>query len=192
MIDSILQFVAAELNLFFKFKYQLTENIVELSELTTPEGTPVVGQGNRVVITLLNTEEERVKGTVGNVASGNGKSSIVFPPVYLNLYIIISAYCPGKNYPESLKFLSGVIAFFQSNPVMHRSDYPTMPADSDKVIFEMLRLNYQDMSYIWGMLGAKHLPSVGYKLRLLIVNESQIREQRPNTAAVVPETGFAS
>ena len=183
----MLQFVTLELNRFFRVKFQLNENIVELSELTQPDGTPVVGQGNRVVITLLNIEEERVRSSMQNYASGSGNSSLVFPPVYLNLYLIICAYCPGKNYAESLKFIAGVLAFFQANPVMHRTEFPDMPADSEKVIFEMLKLNYQDMSYIWGMLGAKHLPSVGYKMRMLAVDEKQIREQRPDVSGVAPD-----
>jgi hypothetical protein len=179
MIDETLQFIVAELNRFFKLRYGLNENMVVLSGLVNMDGTPALQQDNRIVLTMINVEEERITAAAPGYASGNGQTSQQYAPVSIYLHLLFAGYFPGGNYTEALKFISGVLAFFQSKHIFLRSGYPAMPEYVDKLVFDLLKFTYQDLSHLWGMLGSKHMPSVGYRMRMLIIDENKLREQRP-------------
>lgn len=187
MIDEALQYLVAEINQNFRSRFGLNENVVVLSGLVNIDGTPALQQDNKVVLTLLNVEQEKVIGTQGNYLGAGDKTSKTSPSVYVNLYLLFSGYFPGGNYAEALKFISGVIAFFQSRNAFSRADSSGMPDGIEKLILELQKFSYQDLSHIWGMLGSKHMPSVGYKLRMLTINEQLVREQRPVAREIAPE-----
>lgn len=187
MIDETLQFVVAELNRFFKLRFGLNENMVVLSGLVNMDGTPALQQDNRIVLTMINVEEERIAASVPGYINGNGQTSSKYAPVSVYLHLLFAGYFPGGNYTEALKFISGVLAFFQSKHTFTRADYPALPESVDKLVFDLLKFTYQDLSHLWGMLGSKHMPSVGYRLRMLLIDESSIREQRPAISQPGPD-----
>jgi hypothetical protein len=106
------------------------------------------------------------------------------PPVCINLYILFSAYFSGNNYPEALRFISFIIAYFQSGRVLTPANTPSMDARLEKLTFEMESIGTEKMNNIWATLGAKYMPSVVYKMRMLTFDESIIREYRPLTKGV--------
>ncbi|MDQ3112378.1 MAG: DUF4255 domain-containing protein [Bacteroidota bacterium] len=187
MIDQVLQYIVAELNRYFRVRFGLNENIVVLSGLVNMDGTPALQQDNKIVLTMLNVEQEKVVATNGNYQSSGDRTSKVNPPVFINLYLLFSGYFPGSNYAEALKFISGVITFFQSNISFAREDASGLPDGVDKIVFDLQKFTYQDLSHIWGMLGSKHMPSVGYKLRMLMINDNQLREQLPIIREATPK-----
>jgi hypothetical protein len=187
MIDEVLQYIVVEINQYFRVKFGLNENVVVLSGLVNIDGTPALQQDNKVVLTMLNVEQEKVIATQGNYQSVGDRTSKVNPPVFINLSLLFSGYFPGSNYAEALRFISGIISFFQSNSSFSREDASGLPDGVDKLVFDLQKFTYQDLSHIWGMLGSKHMPSVGYKLRLLMIDSKQVREQRPIVREVIPE-----
>ena len=42
----------------------------------------------------------------------------------------------------------------------------------EKLIVEMISLTFEQQNHMWGTLGAKYLPSVLYKVRMLVVQRS--------------------
>lgn len=187
MIDETLQFIVGELNRFLKTRFGLNENMVVLSGIVNIDGTPALQQDNRIVLTMINVEEERVAASAPGYASSGGSSSQLYPPVSINLHLLFAGYFPGSNYAEALKFISAVLAFFQSRHTFVRQQYPALPENVDKLVFDLLKFTYQDLSHLWGMLGSKHMPSVGYRMRMLMIDESRIREQRPVVSGPAPE-----
>jgi hypothetical protein len=187
MIDQVLQYIVVEINQYFRIKFGLNENIVVLSGIVNIDGTPALQQDNKIVLTLLNIEQEKIVASHGNYQSVGDKTSKTNPPVFINLSLLFSGYFPGSNYAEALKFVSAVITFFQSNHSLSREDANSLPAGVDKLVFDLQKFSYQDLSHIWGMLGSKHMPSVGYKLRMLMIDNKQLREQRPVISEVKPE-----
>jgi Pvc16 N-terminal domain len=186
MIDEVLRQVVGSMNQFFRSRYGLNEDAVVLSGLVNADGTPALLQDNKVVVTLLNIEPEKVTSLMGNQFTGSGRTSGVNPPVYINLHVLFSGYFPGSNYAEALRFIAGVIAFFQANVSMQRTDSGAQPPEMDKLVFEMQKFSYLELNQVWGMLGAKHMPSVCYRIRLLSVDEKQLKEQRPSVSEVPP------
>jgi hypothetical protein len=187
MIDQVLQYIVVELNRYFKVRFGLNENIVVLSGLVNMDGTPALQQDNKVVLTMLNVEQEKVIATNGNYKTVGDTTSKVSPPVFVNIYILFSGYFPGSNYAEALKFISGIITFFQANVSLARESGSALPDGIDKLVFDLQKFSYQDLSHIWGMLGSKHMPSVGYKLRMLMINDNQLREQLPIVQETTPK-----
>jgi hypothetical protein len=56
---------------------------------------------------------------------------------------------------------------------------PRLDPEIDKLIFEMASISPEQLNNVWGCLGAKYMPSVIYKIRMLTYNNNIIREIRP-------------
>jgi len=113
-----------------------------------------------------------VRATQSNTAkytqSARGTFSKVMPPVNVNVTILFSAYFTSENYLEGLKFISSTIAFFQSRSgLFNPQNTPALAGVISGLNAELISLDYRDASNLWGLLGAKYLPSVLYKVKTL-------------------------
>jgi len=129
-------------------------------------------------MSLVNIEEDRVyKVNDTRIYSNNPvKPAYQKPPVYLNLYVLFasnfSSANSGDNYLDGLNLISFVIQFFQHQNVFTPENSPAMAdAGIEELIFDLRTLSFQDLNNLWGVLGAKYLPSVLYKVRLLTITE---------------------
>lgn len=164
-----------EINEHFRNKLKISEEKIVLSGIVNQDGSMAVTGENKILVTLINLEKE-------TMSRGNGAKSGMFssaPALDINLYVLFSAYFTGSNYPEALRFLSFIIAYFQNKNVFNRSNTPKLNAKIDKLIFEMVDLNPDTLSNMWSALGAKYMPSVLYKIRMLRFDESLVREFKP-------------
>lgn len=128
------------------------------------------GLTDTVVITLLNVEEESTlknrswynKTTVSeNPLLYNVKKQN--PPAYLNLYLMIAA---NRNaYDKSLSDIAKVIEIFQTNNVMEYVDSNANKNFSFRI--ELHSIPFEQLSYIWGLLGGKVMPSALYKISVV-------------------------
>jgi hypothetical protein len=50
-----------------------------------------------------------------------------------------------------------------------------MGENTDKLVFELLKTDYQSTNYLWNSLGAKYVPSMIYKVRMLTIEENVVR-----------------
>lgn len=184
MIYQSLHCLSEELNDFLKVKLKLAEDKVMLSSIVNQDGSVAIGGENKVVLTLINIEKETAKNNPQSSASSK-TSANPSAAVNLNLQIMFSAYFSGSNYSEGLKFLSFVISFLQKKPVFNRSNTPRLPAGIEKLSFDMETVGVERLNNIWAMLGAKYMPSVLYKTRMLTFDDAVTTEYRPlvSTAA---------
>ena len=184
MIHNLLPVVCGELNDYFKSRYGLREDRVVLSNLNDQDGSVAVETANVVVCTLVNVEEETtLKATAGTTSSGGGfvKSS---PNIYVNLTVIFSSYFTGKNYVEALKFLSGVVYFFQGKPIFTTDNTPGLSENIDKAVFDLTSLTFHDLSAIFQMMGSKYLPSVVYRIRMLTFSSDNMEDTIPSISGI--------
>jgi hypothetical protein len=135
-----------------------------------------IREENKVIITLVNVERETIKN---NNAVPNTSQ-----PVNINLYLMLSAYFSAVNYPEALRFLSFVIGYVQQKNVFTRSNTPQLDSNITKLVLEMENLSTEKMNNVWATLGAKYMPSVMYKMRMLTIDGSIVREYRPEVSGV--------
>jgi hypothetical protein len=127
------------------------------------------GLDNKVVITLLSVEEEStMKNTsrynqvkVGNTPT---KYNVESTPAYLNLYVMIAAN--RTRYSNALINISEVIEIFQANNVLKYVD-SVAPENSFSFRIELHTIPFEQLSYIWGLLGGKVMPSALYKISVI-------------------------
>ena len=168
LIQLVLELVKAKLDAFLGEAHEGHEGWVVLSNLVDHEGHPADGTKDKLVMYLANIQHETVIGTPGRTAvMGSGQYSIVAPPLYINLWLLIVANFSGKNYPDGLAMISRAIAFLHQNSYFTRENSPTLPAGIEKLALEMVNLDFTELNYLFGVSGAKYLPSVCYKIRLI-------------------------
>ena len=129
MIDNALNVLVSELNNFFRIKYQLSEDIIILSNIVNSSGENTYKDENKLIVSLINIEEEKII----QKANGNHKNA----PLYINIYILISTSFNEKLINEALKFLSSVIAFFQSKRKFTNTNTASLSSNIDKLLVDI-------------------------------------------------------
>jgi len=139
------------------------------------------GLDDKVVITLLNVEEEStLKNRSWYTRTTTNENPLTYdmkkqsPPAYLNLYLMIAA---NRNaYDKSLSDISKVIEIFQTNNVLEYMDSDVKK--SFKFRIELHSIPFEQLSYIWGLLGGKVMPSALYKVSVIkieAIEETKIK-----------------
>ena len=120
-------------------------------------------------ISLIQVEEERIfKSQLPRVVQKpNGQHITKEPDIKLNLFVLMSAY--HKNYEDGLKFLSRIVRFFQVNTVFEGDD---LPAGVEKLVVELHTAGFEQQNQIWASLSTGYIPSVIYKIRMIIIDAS--------------------
>lgn len=149
-----------------------------------------------IIITLVNTEEERTLKNVKTAQRVNFNNSVSYqnPPIHLNLYILFSAnFTSGAEpYERALNELSYIIRFFQKKNVftLNTSTSDTFLSsifDSNKndirLIFNLYSVTFEQLNHLWGSLGGKQLPSVMYRCWLVELKDEQLSK----TGALIEE-----
>jgi hypothetical protein len=179
MIDNALVVLTDTLSSYLKHLPELivgTEGKAELTHLVKYDGS-IAAPDNSLGVLLINIEEERVtKSQKAFTTDANGQITHTNPELKLNLYILIVAN--WADYKTGLHFLSGAIRFFQSKNVFTPQDTPQLDPGIEKLIVEMSTLSFEQQNHLWGALGAKYLPSVIYKVRMLAIQEAQIADSQ--------------
>jgi hypothetical protein len=174
MVHTVLQVLTTELNTFLEQQLEPVEvPVVVLSELMSLDGSVALTSENKVICTLLNIEQER---TNLNAPMGH-KGVHSYPPFNLNLYLLFSAFYAPKNYLEALRAITATIGFFQGKPVFTASNTSTLPNNLSKVAVEIVNIDLKELSNLWSTLGAKHLPSILFKARMISITSEMILEE---------------
>lgn len=173
MIHNVLLGLTKDLNVFLQHRMGTQENVVILSELMNLDGTVAVNTENCVVCSLLNIEQDRT-----GVNSSFGSDNVVQNrPLNLNLYIIFSAFYAPANYLEATKALSFILLFFQGKQTFTPANTPHLDANITRLVVDLVNIDLKDLSNFWTALGAKHLPSVFYKVRMLSLSADVILDE---------------
>jgi hypothetical protein len=180
MIDKALQALAEGIDDYLVRLPELninSQDTVHLTNIVKADGNIDI-PADSLGLSLVNIEEERIlKDQQAYTAAADGRRvAHVNPELKLNLYILIVANF--NTYETGLKFLSGTIRFFQSKNVFSRENTPDLDPSVKKLIVDLFPLNFEQQNHLWGALGAKYLPSVMYKVRLLTVQEIQAADDQ--------------
>jgi hypothetical protein len=137
-----------------------------------------------LVLTLVNVEEEStLKNRSNQRRNPNGTISYEQPPIFINLFLLISANFSGpRGYLKSVGLLSRVLQFFQDRVVFTLANSPNSTlviTDADelaalkdmKLLIEFYTLNFEQINHLWGSLGGKQMPFAMYKVRLVKLQE---------------------
>lgn len=187
MIYAAIFHVTSQLNQFLKRSFDLTEDIVVVSNIVEQDGTVAANVTNRIVASLINVEKDTAPGGRPPAQLRSERPSTVsFPPIHTNLYLLFAGNFHGKNYTEALKFLSNTISFFQRNPLFTQQNSPELDRRIDRLSLDIENLNIKDLSSLWTVLSGKYLPSVLYKIRMITFDARDVTTRVPTL--VEPET----
>lgn len=172
MIYETLQILKEQLENYFD-AVGLTKNIVlDNIALLESGATGADRLEGKVVLTLLNVEEEWALKNNPSAKIVNNKTEYRNPPVNLNVFVMVAANCPG--YDTSLSSISRTIEFFQSkkiftssNTVYNRSNPSAQPLDYFKFTVDLYTPGFDTLNHIWGTLGGRQLPAVIYKIQII-------------------------
>lgn len=179
MIEKAMIFILGELNNALLARFEGNENLAVLSSVSNPDGTLPPGIENKLVVSLINFEREGA--TSGNSwpmrreAANIGRVS---PPLTLNLLLLVTASF-SSNYAQALKALGVAMGFFQGKPSFNPQNSTDFPAEMEKLSMELVNLSIQELNNVWAILGAKYMPSVVYKMRMLVLQENWITDRVP-------------
>lgn len=174
VVERALTFISNQLDTYLKQRLGDSDSKkkVILSNILKQDGEIAIGS-DKVAIVLVNIEEDTArKSQQSYLNNENGTRQKTNPEIKLNLFLLFVARF--DKYDEALKAISQVISFFQSRNVFDRSNYPSMDESLDRLVFDLQTMNFEQMNHLWGTLGAKYMPSVLYKMRVLIVQEEEI------------------
>lgn len=180
MIDAAITHIAGELNQHLKRSFDLTEDLVVISNILEQDGSVATHVNNKIVVSLVNIEKDAVpyrQKSAVNIGASRTLSSA--QPVFFNLYLLFASCFVGSNYREGLKFISNTIGFFQSQPVFDRQNTPGLDKSIARLILDIENLNMHDLSGLWGMLSGRYLPSIMYKVRMVTYDSAVVSSQIP-------------
>lgn len=165
MIFKAIQLLSGQLNDYLKLQFRLTEDIVFIS----PIKDPAKNFPNRVGITVVGLERETAGGIsfqrkmISETASAQSA-----PSWQVSLNVLISVIFQEKQYEESLRLFSAVVAFIQKNNMVRSSN------EGISFSLEVMNLTMHELSNLWSICGENYYPSVVCKIRLLEVDAGEI------------------
>ena len=194
MLRTAIEFLSGELKGYIERKEPAmfrNEISVVPSSLMKTDGTFAVGgsQGGesfKIIMTLVNLEEDRIADSQSYFQKQNDKVQFFNPPVNLNSFILFSVM--GENYLSDLRLLSLIVSFFQSNPVFEEERYPNLNSKVDpgmnwqkvgKLIVNIHTLSMEQQNNMWAATGAKYMPSVVYKIRTISFTDAEPKLEAP-------------
>ncbi len=188
MISKALHFISDFLNKEIKLNFGIEQNNVMASSLINPDGSVTANIENKIIISVINLEHETaIQSRIQHQKGPNGVG-LVNPAIHLNLYLLVSANYDSGNYLEALKMLSAVIGVFQANTLFTRENFPAMEPPLERLTFEIFNLPINELSHIWSGIGAKYVPSIVYKVRMISISEGQINKEVTEISGLNPSS----
>lgn len=139
------------------------------------------GEARDIIVSLVNIEQDtplRNNPAYSRISDTSIKRHN--PYIVLNFYVLFTAYRSNdKNVQDQLNDITNIIAAFQKKNVFTASDLGLSSngnLQTEKVIFDLYSMTFEQLNHLWGVLGGKYLPSVLYKMRLVSVFVDEDKE----------------
>lgn len=181
MIYETLEIVKDQVSKYLELKTS-DSNLVVLENVSKHDDPDVTTMNDKVILSLLNIEEEISLKNNPNVKFKNGETIYKNNAVHLNVFALFSAN--RNTYVRSLTAISLIIEFFQSKKIFTQTNTPlnpTIPALENikefRFIAELYTPTFEQLNYIWGTLGGKSLPSAMYKISIVKIESDTLTEK---------------
>lgn len=174
MIDTALSYITNDLDAYLKRRFQLSSTIAVLGSILDEDGSIPEENRNKVILSLVNLEVENNHPYASRSINTQYMAIQQNLPFQFNLDVMVSSLF--TDYKEGLKLLSEALLFFQSKQLFNQQNSPGLSKNIDKITLETVKVNYSEMHNIWQALGAKYLPSVLLKFRMISFQGDQIQQ----------------
>lgn len=163
MIGYLFSHIANKLEEYLKGYYEVTENLVVLG-IPSQEGSNELI--NRISLSVFNVEREDAAGFSGGYRRDD---TLRMPVWYLNIYMMVAVCMEDGQYLKSLRLLSDTLSFFQQYSVFETKG-------GNKYTVEPVSLSLQELTNVWSILGGRYYPSMAYKIRVLVVDGTDVKK----------------
>jgi Pvc16 N-terminal domain len=169
VIDNTLSFLADEVNAHLVKRTGVELGAVSVGALCDDRGLwiqPV----DTIRLTLFQIDEERTTREQMPERTIIGGREVLFPPpLKLNLVLLFAGRF--QQYDQALRTLSLILNFFQARPLFTPSSSPALPKGIERIAIDLLSYGSEQMNQMWACFGAKHLPSIVYRLRMVVLQD---------------------
>lgn len=187
MLDIALGFLVDELNGYIEARTGSTNVSAKLTRLANDSNSGgIYGFAqDSIGVALVNVEEERTfREQLPTKTLIDGQHVVREPALKLNLHLLMAANF--AHYDEALKYLACVLTFFQAHSTFNVARYPAMDPRIEKLNVELQSPTFEQVNQMWGFVGVKQLPSVLYKVRMVVLQDLEMSSVQP------PITGIAT
>jgi hypothetical protein len=172
MIDSVLTFLREELASFILARTNSTNVEVKLTKLVDESGKYAFGE-EVIALSVINIEEERIfKSQLPEYSFVNGQHVRLEPELKFNVHLMVAANF--NVYVQAWKAISLVLAYFQSHSTFSPSENAALNPNIERLTVELESLSFEQLNQVWAYIGGKHLPSVVYKLRMVVIQDEAV------------------
>ena len=187
MLDTVLNFFTDELNAYLQARTGVIGDVVALSPVVDDDGKYAIDP-NSIGVHLINIDEDLTsKEQLPSAVSQGGQHVLLEPRLNLNLYVMFTANY--SLYDQALKYTSHILTFFQSHRLFTPEKYPSLDRKMKRLTVELQNLTYDQLNQIWAFIGAKQLPSIIYRVRVLGLQDEEQTDVRPPITIVDTRVG---
>ncbi len=181
MIDVALVLIRDLLNEHFRNEFSISENKVVLSNIVKADGSSAQNVDGKIVFFLIGLEEEAaLKNSLNrSVGPDSGSFAQKSPSLHLNMQLLFCANFDSAIYTEGLSYLSSLIRFFQINKRVALDPSNNSDSAKNRLTFELCKLDYAELSHLWSAIGSKLMPSVLYKVGMLVFDDVPLKKIIP-------------
>ena len=195
MISNALTHIEKRINEHFKNEFT-SDKMLVLSNLVNADGSVIDEVANKIVCCLVSLEEEStLKNGLNRTMNSKSGSFDKTPPIlHFNMQLLFCANFTGiAGYEEGLAYLSSLIRFFQTNRIIKipgirqflpkesisakrngASEGMNLLGPTQRISFELCKLEYSELSHLWSAIGAKLMPFVVYMVGMISFDEAPL------------------
>ena len=182
MLDLALKFLVKELDTYLLSRTGSAFGEAEIGRLVDDSGKWAIKE-DHLGAALINVEEERtLKNQRPETVFINGANVVLEPALKINLSVLFAANF--QRYDHALHYLSHVLTFFQAHPSFTQDRYPDLDPQIERLNVELQSLGYEQLNQLWAYLGGKYLPSVVYRVRMVVLQDAEPAAVQPPVTAI--------
>jgi len=141
-----------------------------------------VALNDKLILSIVNIEEDRVAKSPENYVKENSLVRYKNPAIPINLTVLFAA--THTDYEQAILLIEKVIRFFQIKHVFTPGNTPALQTvnevnniNIEKIIFDWVNLNLEQVNQLWTSLGGHYMPSVVMKMRMFSIDEYQVQKE---------------
>lgn len=180
MIYQTLEILIHQINKYLRSETTDDSDLV-LENIAKQDDASITKLKDKVVVTLLNMEEETTLKNIPNTSVKDGKVIYKNNKINLNLYVLFASN--RTAYDKALISINNIITFFHSKKVFTQINTPLTSSNSIfnslkefKFTVELYTPTFEQLNYIWGTLGGKSVPSVLYRISIVEIASDTISD----------------
>ena len=180
MIYQTLEILIHQINKYLRSETTDDSDLV-LENIAKQDDASITKLKDKVVVTLLNMEEETTLKNIPNTSVKDGKVIYKNNKINLNLYVLFASN--RTAYDKALISINNIITFFHSKKVFTQINSPLTSSNSIfnslkefKFTVELYTPTFEQLNYIWGTLGGKSVPSVLYRISIVEIASDTIND----------------